>query len=61
MEAHDCDVTEAEAEAEADRFGFFFFFFFGPQGYTFPPWSQPLTCVVNTKALSKGPGAERKA
>lgn len=37
------------------------FFFFKPQGYIFPPWSQPLSRAVNTKALSKGPGTERKA
>lgn len=53
METRNCDVNEPKADG--------FVFFFKPQGYIFPPWSQPLSRAVNTKALSKGPGTERKA
>lgn len=32
-----------------------------PRSYIFPPWSQPLSSAINTKALSKGLGTEGKA
>lgn len=52
METCNCDVTEAEA---------YIYIYLSPRSYIFPPWSQPLSSAVNTKALSKGLRTEGKA